>query len=160
MSDTTNPTPVSYAVYTGVWTNWSRGSIMGATSTLSQADANLLIAFIAFFVALVGTRFWRISCFIAHVFIYSRSQSQDGLYHQRQALLRNAFSSEAGLLNLFQLSWAWRKTAERFGVYSLAINLSQYFTSTKANYLTVTSTLDYDTLPYYNDCLADSSTTY
>jgi hypothetical protein len=40
-----------YVVYLGKWTNWSRGPVFGATLTLSREDANLLIAFVAFFVA-------------------------------------------------------------------------------------------------------------
>ncbi len=39
-------------VYTGVWTNWSRGKMMGSTLTLTRTDANVFIAFLAFFVTL------------------------------------------------------------------------------------------------------------
>jgi hypothetical protein len=41
----------SYPVYLGTWINWSRGPVFGATLTLTRNDANLLIAFVAFFVA-------------------------------------------------------------------------------------------------------------
>lgn len=34
-----------YPVHLGIWTNWSRGGVMGSTLTLTQPDANLLIAF-------------------------------------------------------------------------------------------------------------------
>lgn len=37
-----------YPVYVGFWTNWSQGSVLGATLTLAQANANLVIAFVAF----------------------------------------------------------------------------------------------------------------
>ncbi|KAK0614802.1 hypothetical protein DIS24_g11914 [Lasiodiplodia hormozganensis] len=43
-----------FDVYCGVWTNWSRGKVLGATLTLSREDGNLLIAFLAFFVTAVG----------------------------------------------------------------------------------------------------------
>jgi hypothetical protein len=49
---------IQYAVYTGYWTNWSQSPVFRATLTLTRSDANLLIAFIAFFIAFVGTRFW------------------------------------------------------------------------------------------------------
>jgi hypothetical protein len=38
-------------VYLGVWTNWSRGQVMGSTLTLDRRNGSLLIAFLAFFVA-------------------------------------------------------------------------------------------------------------
>jgi hypothetical protein len=45
-----------YPVRLGTWVNWSRGQIMGATLTLRRQDADLLIAFTAFFVAFVANR--------------------------------------------------------------------------------------------------------
>jgi len=50
MDDSSATEPVSQ-VYTGVWTNWSRGKVNGSTITLTRNDANLLIAFLAFFIA-------------------------------------------------------------------------------------------------------------
>lgn len=38
-------------IYTGLWINWSRGAVFGGTLTLPRADANNLIAFVAFFIA-------------------------------------------------------------------------------------------------------------
>lgn len=101
-----------YEVYTGTWTNWSRGPVFGATLTLSREDANLLIAFVAFFVAVVGTRFWRIACLALH-FIYSTQDPRDGLHHQRQAILRNTPNPEAGLFIILDLALAWRRSAKR-----------------------------------------------
>ena len=48
--------PSTYEVYLGAWTDWSRGRVLGATLTLSRGDGTLLIAFLAFYVAIVGTR--------------------------------------------------------------------------------------------------------
>ena len=96
-----------YPVYLGLWTNWSRGRVMGATLTLRQSDANLLIAFMAFFIALVASRFWRIICFVLHR-LYSTPDAQDVVYHQRQAILRNSSSPEYGTLLLLRLLWAGR----------------------------------------------------
>ncbi|KAG8164825.1 hypothetical protein KVR01_005100 [Diaporthe batatas] len=101
-----------YAVHHGVWTNWSRGRIMGATLTLSRKDGNYLLSFTAVFISLVSTRFWRILCFIAHK-RFSTSEPRDALHHQRQAILRNSASALASLWTLSQLVWTWRKVADR-----------------------------------------------
>lgn len=103
---------VKYGVYLGIWTNWSRGRVLGATLTLSREDGNYVLAFTAFFIGLVSTRFWRILCFILHN-SFSTSTPRDALYHQQQAILRNSDSADAGLLVFSQLAWAWRKTAKR-----------------------------------------------
>lgn len=102
-----------YPVYMGIWTNWSRGRIMGATLTLAQPEANLLIAFTAFFIALVAARFWIILCFALHRF-YSTSDAQDAVYNQRQVILRNASSPEYGLWLLLQLLWENRRSKKPF----------------------------------------------
>ncbi|KAI1734534.1 hypothetical protein F4680DRAFT_470779 [Xylaria scruposa] len=75
-----------YPVYVGIWTNWSRGQVMGSTLTLRRRDANLLIAFTAFFIAF------------------------DAIYHQRQAVLRNSSSPESGVQMLLWLLWANRRS--------------------------------------------------
>jgi hypothetical protein len=43
----------------------------------------------------------------------SSRKAQDGLYHQRQAVLRNAANAESGLLSVIELAWAWRRAATR-----------------------------------------------
>ncbi|KAK1750366.1 hypothetical protein QBC47DRAFT_407024 [Echria macrotheca] len=102
----------SNSVYTGFWINWSRGPIYGATVTLSRADAITLIAFIAFFVGWVGTCFWRIICFILH-YMSSHPGEADGLFHQQQAVLRNASEPESGLRLSILLYWAWRRKGKQ-----------------------------------------------
>jgi len=57
---------VNNNVYIGTWTNWSRGSVLGATLTLTRSNGNLLIAFTAVFVAFISARFWKIACFAIH----------------------------------------------------------------------------------------------
>jgi hypothetical protein len=96
-------------VYLGVWTNWSRGKVLGSTLTLSKDHGNLLIAFISFFIALVSSRFWKILCLLLHRW-YSTHEPQDAIHHQRQVILRNSSSPEAGLVSFVQLFSAWRHT--------------------------------------------------
>ena len=104
--------PTTYEVFTGAWTDWSRGRVLGATLTLSRQDGTLLIAFLAFFVALVGTRFWRLSCLILH-YAYSKDRPSDGVHNQRQVFLRNAPNPEAALWKLANMGLSWRRNAEQ-----------------------------------------------
>ncbi|KAK7914182.1 hypothetical protein PG985_011885 [Apiospora marii] len=100
-------------VYLGVWTNWSKGSvILGATLTMTREYGNFLIAFTALFVPFVASRFWRIFAIWFHQ-CYSSSDQRDTLYHQRQVVLRNATSPESGLISFIRLIWAWRRVARR-----------------------------------------------
>lgn len=57
----------------------------------SRSDGGLLSSFIALFVTFSGTCFWRLACFVLHL-RFSSYRPEDGLYHQRQAILRNAAS--------------------------------------------------------------------
>lgn len=98
----------SDGVYLGQWTNWSRGPVLGATLTVTQENGKYLIAIIAFFVAFISTRFWRMCCFFLHRF-YSTDQPSSAPYHQRQAVLRNSSSPESGLVLLLNLCWSWRQ---------------------------------------------------
>lgn len=103
--------PKYYDIYRGIWTNWSRGPIFGLTLTLTRRNGDLLIAFLALFVTIVGTSFWRIACFFIHN-LYSSETPRDGLYHQRQAILRNSANGSSGLVSLAQSLWAWRRKSK------------------------------------------------
>jgi hypothetical protein len=100
--------PIKDDIYLGFWINWSYGSISGATLTLTQRDGGLLAAFLALFVTIAGTSFWRIACFALHHLLSSKAAS-DGIYQQRQAILRNAANGASGLWSLLRMSWVWRK---------------------------------------------------
>ncbi|KUI58112.1 hypothetical protein VP1G_05369 [Cytospora mali] len=119
-------TTVEYEVQIGTWINWSRGRIMGATLTLNRTDGNLLIAFTAFFVGLVSSRFWRIACFIAHR-LYSTPEPRDALHHQKLAILCNSASAGTGLWTFLQLAWTWCGTAKRCFVRTLPSVLTSAF---------------------------------
>lgn len=99
-------------IHVGVWTNWSHGAILGKTLTLTRSNGNFLIAALALFVTITGTSFWRIFCFALH-HSFSSEAPQDGLYHQRQAILRTSGTGVAGLWSLSRIAWAWRKNAPR-----------------------------------------------
>lgn len=101
-----------FGIHTGFWINWSHGQLFGSTLTLDRRDGGLLTSFLALFITFVGAAFWRLSCFILHQFL-STEAPRDGIYHQRQAVLRNAAESGSGLWTLGKVFWAWRKTPNR-----------------------------------------------
>ncbi|KAI0813772.1 hypothetical protein GGR55DRAFT_545264 [Xylaria sp. FL0064] len=112
---TSNPTDQVdyYGVRLGVWTNWSRGPVFGATLTLTRDQGSLLISFTAFFVTIVASRFWMVACLVLHRY-FSAAVPHDALHHQRQAIFRNSTSSGSGLWSLIQLLYAWRNLAQRY----------------------------------------------
>ncbi|KAI1766532.1 hypothetical protein GGR53DRAFT_518925 [Hypoxylon sp. FL1150] len=110
-----------YIVYDGIWVNWSYGRVLGATVTLSQDNGTLLIAFIAFFTAIIGTSLWRIICYIFYHLFSSPTLPNDALYHQRQAILRNAQSPFMGIRTFTSLLWTWRKEGRRVFIRILPV---------------------------------------
>lgn len=96
-------------IYTGVWTNWSRGPIFGPTLTTTKQYGNLLIAFIALYVGFVASRLWRISCLVLHRY-YSTIEDRNAIHHQRQVILRNSRAAESTLFEILSLLWTWRKS--------------------------------------------------
>lgn len=80
----------------------------GATITFTNSNGALLIAFLALFVTTVGSSFWRLVCFVTHTNLSTRTD-QDAIYHQRQAILRNADTSLVGVQHLLRLAWSWRR---------------------------------------------------
>lgn len=107
-------------VYLGVWTNWSRGSVLGQTLTLSREHGNHVIALTAFFIAFVATRFWRISCFLFHRW-FSDPTSTDALHRQRQIILCNSSSPESALMSLALLVWSWRRRGTQRHLYGVSL---------------------------------------
>ncbi|KAI0201419.1 hypothetical protein F4808DRAFT_469726 [Astrocystis sublimbata] len=106
-------TTIPYPVYVGTWTNWSRGQIFGGTLTLRRREADLLIAFTAFFIAFVATRIWRIVCFSIHRLV-SKETPQNAVYHQHQAVIRNASTPEDGILLLANIIRGGKGSKGRF----------------------------------------------
>jgi hypothetical protein len=101
----------------GVWTNYSNGTILGATLTTTRGYGSLLTTFTGFAIAFVGSRFWSIICLILHR-CYSTPEPRDAIHHQRQVILRNSVSPDAGLVFLVRLLWAWRKSGTKTKRYS------------------------------------------
>ncbi|KAI1344685.1 hypothetical protein F5Y15DRAFT_1042 [Xylariaceae sp. FL0016] len=107
-----------YPVHTGLWTDWSDGQIMGSTLTLTQGSANLLIAFVALWAALIAGHIWKIVCFGLHSW-YSTPKSKDVLHHQRQVLLRNNAGAGSSAFSVVEIVWAWRRMAALWSLLPL-----------------------------------------
>ncbi|KAI1362255.1 hypothetical protein F5Y08DRAFT_341803 [Xylaria arbuscula] len=129
--NTDSSRPDVYPVYVGSWTNWSRGQVLGATLTLPRREADLLIAFTAFFIAFVATRVWRLACFAIHRFC-SKQSAQNALYHQHQAILRNSSTPEDGLR---LITYVLRANKKSFG------RLSALFTAAIATVCVLSFTI-------------------
>lgn len=109
----TDSSIIDYPVYVGVWTNWSKGGrVSGSVITLTHRNGALLTAFLALFVTFTSSRLWRILCFALHRLL-ARPEAQDGLYHQRQAILRNTLDEKSALISFIRLLRAWQSRAPR-----------------------------------------------
>ena len=108
--------------YTGVWVNHSRGSISGWTLTLPAAEGQLLVAFLAVFVTLTGSRLWTILSFLLHQLRAGRIPG-DGRYQQAQVILRNSGGALGSSWQFVSLGWPWRKvaTSSYWGLLILAL---------------------------------------
>ena len=108
-------------IYKGVWINWARGHVRGATLTTSITAGAILIAFLALFIQFTGTRLWGILRFTIHQIKVSK-RPRDGLYQQQQVVLRNSSPAEAAR-SFMQVGWAWRSRVENPVTRSLPLAL-------------------------------------
>jgi hypothetical protein len=103
---------MSTQIYTGSWTDWSRGRVLGATLTLSSGDGKFLVAFLAFFVTMVGARTWRLVGFTAHQSM-AKDGAHDGIHYQRQHILRNTGTPTEAAWQFLEQAWFWRKSVQK-----------------------------------------------
>lgn len=104
--------PIDQTIYKGFWINQSLGTVRGATLTLDLQAGGLVIAFLALFIAVTARSVWKITRFL----VYANDSTlgkQDGVYHQRQAILRNQPLALDAVIDLCRLSYAWRDRAKR-----------------------------------------------
>ena len=95
-------------IYIGFWTNYSSGTFLGATLTLSQQNGNLLLAFLALFIGASGRALWTIIRFILHTSL-STTVPRDAVYHQQQAVLRNTPLAHDAAIDLLRASFVWHQ---------------------------------------------------
>lgn len=109
-----------FSIYAGAWINWSRGSILGATLTLTQRNGSLFTAFLGIFVTIAGGACWRILSFLIHQHRV-RYDLKDNLYHQQQVILRNSGSSTGTAWQMIRFAWNNRKLEKKQSLTSLSI---------------------------------------
>ncbi|KAF8848798.1 hypothetical protein BDZ45DRAFT_549877, partial [Acephala macrosclerotiorum] len=85
----------------------SKGATLRATYTTSPRVGVILVAILALFVSLAGSRSWGILRFLAHQF-RSTCDPRSGIYFQRQAIMRNTGVASAAIWKLGRIGWAWR----------------------------------------------------
>lgn len=95
-------------VYTGVWSNWSKGPIYGATLTIHEREAGLLGAFLAIYVSFVGGQFWRILCYGMHQIRAGKPTRHVDAHRQTQVLLRNSEGAGGGFWEFAVLPLRWK----------------------------------------------------
>ncbi|KAF1963780.1 hypothetical protein CC80DRAFT_433639 [Byssothecium circinans] len=96
----------------GFWNNWSKDGAASLTLTLPSNASKVLLSLITLFIYIVGGCTWNIICFAAHQLL-STDKAKDGLYHQRQAVLRNSMSPSSSLWYFIKLGRFWRSNARR-----------------------------------------------
>ncbi|KAF8249192.1 hypothetical protein K440DRAFT_660440 [Wilcoxina mikolae CBS 423.85] len=94
-------------IYTGLWTNHSRGAIFGSTLTLTDAQATALVSFLAVLITHTSTRSFKILRYISY-HLRSHELARDGLARQQDVLLRNAETDMAMLPVVPWIAWKWR----------------------------------------------------
>lgn len=94
-------------IYEGIWTDWSKGPILGSTLTVNSYHAAILSPAIAIFVSIAGSQLWRLFQFGLHQ-ARARKHPSDFLYHQQQVILRNTGADLNAIWRLFRLGIAWR----------------------------------------------------
>jgi hypothetical protein len=77
--------------------------------------------------------YWKLfldHCFLHHPPNIEQTGSQNAIYHQRQAILRNSDTSAVPLWRLLRMPWSWRKrtltATTRHNLWSLALSLTSF----------------------------------
>ena len=104
-------------VYEGIWTNWTKGKVLGLTWTLSSTHSILLTNSLALFVVLAGSQLWIIIRFAIHQLRAGNrcGEAPESDYDDRQRIvLRNAATDFNTMLLMIQISWErWRRGGGR-----------------------------------------------
>jgi hypothetical protein len=102
-----------HEIYTGVWINWNQPPVLGATITLTHESANMLVAFLSFFLSsMLASSVWKIVSFFLHRKL-SRHRRADAVGLQQLVTIRNADSASAGGWGLLKIWMTWKKARLR-----------------------------------------------
>lgn len=148
----------SSEAYIGLWTNWSKGRIHGATLTIPRREAGLLTAFLAIYVSAVGGQFWRIVCYTFHQARASQTARREDVVHRQiQVLLRNSEGAGGGLWEFARLPFQWRHWGDNtflkcaLFAFMAFLNLSAFGAASIFS-STIAKAAGNETLMYSKDC--------
>ncbi|CAM1507698.1 Fc.00g045460.m01.CDS01 [Cosmosporella sp. VM-42] len=112
-------------IHRGGWTNWNGDFTTGGEITVTKSAADLLNIFIGIFFVFMESGLWSLICFA--LFLYrrwlnletvgdpptDRVRGRDAIWHQKQAILRNAGDDFSVGLSYFELwcAYGWSKSA-------------------------------------------------
>jgi hypothetical protein len=96
----------SIPVHIGLWTDWSKGRILGKSITVTDADGRYIISATSAFIGIVASFGWTIIVYLIHQIRASKDDG-DVLFCQQQLSLRNSGSPLGTAWELFQLASAW-----------------------------------------------------
>ena len=99
--------------YFGPWVDWSRGRVLGATITLSNHNAGLLVAFFALFVSFAMGKLWTLASHGVY-YLGPGSKSTDELPREHLDILQNSATPEAAVWRFGVLSYDHRSDSCSF----------------------------------------------
>lgn len=115
--------PAAY-IFEGLWTDWTKGQVLGLTWTLCPSKATLLTNSLALFVTLAGGQLWTIIRFSLHQLRAAhRPKAYSERFLQQQVILRNASTDLHTMRLMAQVGWASRLAPGRQFWFPLSIVL-------------------------------------
>jgi hypothetical protein len=99
--------------YLGPWVDWSRGRILGATITLSNRNAGLLVAFFALFVSFAMGRLWTLASHGVY-YLGPGSRSTDELRREHLDILHISTAPETAVWRFGVLGYDRRSDYRSF----------------------------------------------
>ncbi|KAI1733858.1 hypothetical protein F4680DRAFT_471695 [Xylaria scruposa] len=113
-------------VYVGWWTNWSKdNSIFGATITLPSSSASLLISFLAVFLSITASHFWRLTAYVIHCYRHDVDRIKcRALRRQQQVVFKSNMTAISTAIILSKMMWVNRSNLTAFRDSCLPIILS------------------------------------
>ncbi|KAI1743530.1 hypothetical protein F4680DRAFT_347287 [Xylaria scruposa] len=97
-------------VYTGMWTDWSKGNqVLGSTITITSSASTLLTAFLALYVSLAVSYLWLLIAYGIHRARYAVSTGKcRAIIRQQEVILKAGLSPTSTSVRLIKLYWAYR----------------------------------------------------
>jgi hypothetical protein len=100
-------------VYTGLWTNWSRGPVLGSTITVPSSTGIILTAFLAIYIQVAGAHLWDLVRYVIHQ-LRATEKAIHPLQRQILAILRNKDSALSSSFEYIRMLRAWRGSGRSY----------------------------------------------